>query len=233
MVVKLKTVPEAATELATVSKDALQLDYRDVSSLVEYGSNPRKNDAQVPRMVELIKAFGFKVPILVRGNRIVDGHLRIKAARSMGMTQVPVIDVGNMPDAHERALRIAINKSVDWAEWDTDLLGKEMKAIMGDGLNLSLTGFSSLEIGKLVKTPVPEPFDLAPKVTKTKDADAGLPPDPLSVSMSFTLSDKNRTRVLTGLEAYREKNSLTNHSQALLAMVVKWAEAEGVSLSKD
>lgn len=226
MVVKLKSVPE--------TPPALEVDYRAVTSLVEYDANPRKNDAQVPRMVELIKAFGFKVPILVRGNHIVDGHLRLKAARAMGMETVPVIDIGNMPDAHERALRIALNKSVEWAEWDEDLLGKEMKAIMGDGLDLSLTGFDAGDITRLIKIIGDEPLDLNPKPTvkKTKDADAGLPADPTSVSMSFTLSDKNRTRVLAGLEAYREKNTLTNHSQALLAMVLEWADMAGVPLPK-
>lgn len=225
MPVKLKAIKGEASPM-TVANVA-------VADLVPYANNPRKNDEQVPRMVNLIQKFGFKVPILVRGNRVVDGHLRLKAAQSLGMETVPVIDIGDMPDAEERALRIVLNKSVEWAKWDEDLLAKEMKSIMGDGLDLTLTGFDALDINRLVKKLATEPVNLsapAPKVTKTKDADAGLPPDPTSVSISFQMSDKNRTRLLAGLEAYRAQHTLMNHSQALLSLVVKWAEDHGVTL---
>jgi len=36
--------------------------------------------------------FGFKIPCLVRSNgEVVDGHLRLKAARKLGITEIPVI----------------------------------------------------------------------------------------------------------------------------------------------
>jgi hypothetical protein len=225
MAVKLKAPKDGAVTGMVVKEVA-------VSDLVPYANNPRKNDEQVPRMVELIKKFGFKVPILVRGNRVVDGHLRLKAAMALGLTTLPAIDVGDMPDAEERALRIVLNKSVEWAKWDEDLLAKEMKVIMGDGLDLSLTGFDASTINRLVKQiaePLPSP---PPPVTKTKDADAGLPADPTSVSISFQMSDKNRSRLLAALEAYRAQHTLTNHSQAVLALAVKWAEEAGVTLPK-
>lgn len=228
MPVKLKAIK-------TEVPDQLQVETVAVADLVPYANNPRKNDDQVPRMVGLIKKFGFRVPLLVRGTRIVDGHLRLKAALAMGMATVPVIDIGEMPDAEERALRIVLNKSVEWAKWDETLLSKEMRDIMGDGLDLSLTGFDALDIGRLVKKVVGEPMVFATPgapVTKNKDADAGLPADPTSVSISFQMSDKNRSRLLTALEAYRQQNTLMNHSQALLSIAVKWSEANGVTLPK-
>ena len=53
-----------------------------VSSLNGYDKNPRKNDAVVARMVESIKEFGFRIPVVAKSDgSVVDGHLRLKAAQ--------------------------------------------------------------------------------------------------------------------------------------------------------
>ena len=211
MAVKTNTSPPSG-QMAIV--------YKSVADLEPYANNPRKNDAQVPRMVDLIKKFGFRVPMLVRGNQVVDGHLRLKAAIKMGLKEVPTIDAGQMGEAEERALRIALNKSVEWAEWDEDLLGAEMKAIMAGGLDLNLTGFDNSEFDKLIKE-VAEPTK-APSVNKTKLADAGTPADPDYVSLSFHMTAKNRDSLMAALEKYRTDNELVNQSQALLSMAKHW-----------
>jgi hypothetical protein len=57
-----------------------------------YERNPRKNEQAVNRMSPRSSKFGFEVPILARsGGEIVDGHLRIKAAKRLGIQEVPVI----------------------------------------------------------------------------------------------------------------------------------------------
>src|SRR5438046_10618812 len=63
-----------------------------IERLVEYPRNPRKNDAAVDRMCASIREFGFKIPCLVRSDgEVVDGHLRLKAARKLGVAEIPVI----------------------------------------------------------------------------------------------------------------------------------------------
>ena len=58
-----------------------------IDKLIFYSHNPRKNDAAVDRMVASIREFGFKIPVLVRSNgEVVDGHLRLKAARKLKIT---------------------------------------------------------------------------------------------------------------------------------------------------
>ena len=43
-------------------------------------------------MCASIREFGFKIPCLVRSDgEIVDGHLRLKAARKLGIPEIPVI----------------------------------------------------------------------------------------------------------------------------------------------
>jgi ParB-like chromosome segregation protein Spo0J len=39
-----------------------------------------------------IREFGFKIPVLARGDgEVVDGHLRLKAARKRGITDILVM----------------------------------------------------------------------------------------------------------------------------------------------
>ena len=71
---------------------AQQIEIWRIERLVEYPRNPRKNDAAVDRMCSSVREFGFKIPCLVRGNgEVIDGHLRLKAARKLGITEIPVI----------------------------------------------------------------------------------------------------------------------------------------------
>ena len=68
------------------------IEYWPIERLVEYPPNPRKNDSAVDRMCASIREFGFKIPCLVRSDgEVVDGHLRLKAARKLGMTEIPVL----------------------------------------------------------------------------------------------------------------------------------------------
>ncbi len=102
-------------------------------------------------MVEVLQEFGFRVPILAKSDgEIIDGHLRYKAAQSMGLTEVPVILADDMSEAQIRAFRIMINRSANWAEWDEDLLLDELKAVELSDLDIKFTGFDMDELAKEV-----------------------------------------------------------------------------------
>ena len=64
---------------------ALQIQSWSIDRLIFYARNPRKNDSAVDRMCSSIREFGFKIPVLARNDgEVVDGHLRLKAARKLG-----------------------------------------------------------------------------------------------------------------------------------------------------
>jgi hypothetical protein len=68
-----------------VSPQALEIQIWHIDQLVFYARNPRKNDSAVDRMCSSIHEFGFKIPVLARSDgEVVDGHLRLKAARKLG-----------------------------------------------------------------------------------------------------------------------------------------------------
>ncbi len=122
-----------------------------VSSLKGYDKNPRKNDAVVARMVESIKEFGFRIPVVAKSDgSVIDGHLRLKAAQRIGLKSVPVVLADELTEAQVKAFRLLANRSANWADWDNDLLKFELQALDEMDFDLSLTGFDDTEIDALL-----------------------------------------------------------------------------------
>src|SRR6202795_3920131 len=128
-----------------------QIELWPIERLVEYPRNPRKNDAAVDRMCASIREFGFKIPCLVRSDgEVVDGHLRLKAARKLGITEVPVILCDEWTPAQVKAFRLLVNRSVTWADWDDDLLGLDLLDLKNLEFDLGMTGFDDEELARLL-----------------------------------------------------------------------------------
>src|SRR5579862_5757276 len=101
----------------------LVIEYWRIVDLVPYAHNPRKNDKAVKRMMAAVREFGFRVPLLIlRNGEVIDGDLRLKAARALEMTEVPAIVCDDWSDAQVKAFRLLVNRSVTWAEWDEELV---------------------------------------------------------------------------------------------------------------
>jgi|SRR5579864_1567815 len=130
---------------------AQRIEYWPIDKLVFYARNPRKNDSAVDRMCSSIQQFGFKIPVLARSDgEVVDGHLRLKAARKLGITDVPVILCDEWSPTQVKAFRLMVNRSVTWADWDEELLGLELQELKESDFDLSLTGFDPGEIDGLL-----------------------------------------------------------------------------------
>ncbi|QLA20913.1 DNA modification methylase [Desulfolutivibrio sulfoxidireducens] len=125
-----------------------------IERLVPYARNPRKNDEQVERMVAAIREFGFRIPVVAKSDgTVVDGHLRLKAARKLGLTEVPVALADELTDAQVKAFRLLANRSANWAAWDEDLLALELEELQAMAFDVSLTGFDAGEIDSLLAKP--------------------------------------------------------------------------------
>ena len=120
----------------------MNIEMKKVVDLIPYDRNPRENEEAVAEVVESIKEFGFKVPIVVdSGNVIVAGHTRLKASKRLKMEEVPTIVASDLTDKQIRAFRIADNKTSEKALWNEDLLKDELEELEG-----MFTGFSDDEI---------------------------------------------------------------------------------------
>ena len=94
-----------------------------------------------------IREFGFKIPVLARSDgEVVDGHLRLKAARKLGITEIPVILCDEWTPAQVKAFRLLVNRSATWADWDEELLAVELADLQKFDFDLSLTGFDTKEL---------------------------------------------------------------------------------------
>src|SRR5271154_922615 len=141
----------------------MQIELWPIERLREYPRNPRKNDAAVDRMCDSIRTFGFKIPCLVRGDgEIVDGHLRLKAARKLDITQIPVILCDEWTPAQVKAFRLMVNRSVEWAEWDEEKLALELQELKEWDFDLALTGFDGRELDELLNLADDEKADATP-----------------------------------------------------------------------
>lgn len=119
----------------------LKIEYIDTEKLIPYINNPRINDEAVDVVAASIKEFGFKNPILIdKENVIIAGHTRLKAAKKLGLKEVPVIRVEDLTERQIKAFRIADNKTVEFADWDMELLQLELEE-----LEDMFTGFSEEE----------------------------------------------------------------------------------------
>src|SRR6478672_13250251 len=119
-----------------------EIEVWQIDRLIPYARNPRKNDAAVDKMAAALAEFGFKIPVLARSTgEVVDGHLRLKAARKIGLSEIPVVLCDEWTPAQVKAFRLLVNRSVTWADWDEELLALELQEIQESDFDLSLTGF--------------------------------------------------------------------------------------------
>lgn len=105
----------------------------DISKVIPYANNPRKNDDAVTATANSIKEFGWQQPIVVDSEGVVIvGHTRLKAAKKLKLKQVPVTVADNLTEEQAKAYRLADNKTGDLAEWENDLLQQELAGISMD-----------------------------------------------------------------------------------------------------
>lgn len=73
------------------------------------------------------------MPIVIDSkNEIINGHTRLKAAKKLGIEEVPVIVADDLTEDQIKAFRIADNKVAELADWDEELLLAELDMIEMD-----------------------------------------------------------------------------------------------------
>jgi len=128
-----------------------------IDHLIPYDKNPRLNDDAVEAVARSIQEFGFRQPIVVDDEGvIIIGHTRLKAARKLGLTEVPVHVARGLSPEKIKALRIADNKTAEIAEWNLELLPIELSELQGMDFDLGLLGFDQDELAKLLDPGVQE-----------------------------------------------------------------------------
>ncbi len=155
----------------------LNVTYRATGSLKPDPRNARTHSKrQVEQIVASVREFGFTNPILRDPDGVViAGHGRLLAAKAMGMSEVPTIELVGLSDGQKRALRLADNKIALSAGWDLDLLKVELAelSVLDLNMDLTVTGFSTGELDFLLggEDPDDEVIPPVPSEPRSKPGD--------------------------------------------------------------
>ena len=110
-----------------------------IEQIRPYDKNAKKHPKkQVDQVAASIREFGFNQPIVIdKQGVIIVGHGRFEAAKLLGMTDVPVMEV-DLTEDQAKAYRLADNK-LNESEWDMKLAVDELKEL-SEEMQI-LTGF--------------------------------------------------------------------------------------------
>ncbi len=129
-----------------MSEHTLQLNITeaDINALNPAAYNPRKwSEEKTKQLTDSIRSFGLVDPIIVNGamsrkNTVIGGHFRLKVAKDLGYTKVPVVYIDIADIEREKELNLRLNKNL--GEWDLDLLAEFDETILAD------VGFDTTEL---------------------------------------------------------------------------------------
>jgi len=144
----------------------IQTVYVPIDKLIKADYNPRKWDEKALNdLKQSIKRFGIVDPAIVniapkRKNIVIGGHMRIEAAKGLGIKEIPVVYV-NLPDLEkEKELNLRLNKNQ--GEFDFSLLANFAEEFLAN------VGFDSEDLDEIFdwEDDSPEVFDLKKELDK-------------------------------------------------------------------
>ncbi len=145
---KLNSDNSCFSPLGSAGELAIQL--RLIGSLTPHRRNARTHSRkQISQIARSIETFGFTNPVLIdAAGGILAGHGRVEAAKLLGMTEVPTIELAALNEEQRRAYAITDNRLGELAGWDRDLLRLELGelSVAFPELDLTLTGFETGEL---------------------------------------------------------------------------------------
>ena len=122
----------------------LEIKYIPIDDIKPYENNPRLNEEAIPYVMNSIKEFGFKNPIILdKNNVIVAGHTRLESAKRLDIEEVPVIYVNDLTEEQVKAFRLADNKVSEKSLWDFSKLDEELENILD--IDMSMFDFNIVD----------------------------------------------------------------------------------------
>ena len=165
---------------------------KPIDSLIFAEYNPRQlSDDQYKHLKDSISRFGLVDPIIINKNKdrkdiIIGGHQRVKVARTMGIDEVPCVEIDLTYDK-EKELNVRLNKNT--GGWDYDILANlfEMEELKDWGFDENqLAGFTDMDYSALDDDSLDDEID--GMIDGTRKA----------IQIEFTLEDYEQAYKLVG-----------------------------------
>jgi len=130
----------------------MKIETIETHKLVPYAKNSRTHSKeQITQIASSIEEFGFTNPVLIgESEDIIAGHGRVMAAKELKLSKVPCIRLRHLTKEQKKAYVIADNKLALNANWDESLLKQEIESLQESDYDITLTGFSEMEIDELL-----------------------------------------------------------------------------------
>ena len=148
---------QAETEIGNAPRrndilPSLKIEPHPVDALKSHLRKLRKSDpAHVREIANSVSTLGFNVPLLIgKNNVVVDGDLRLEAAKLLGLSSVPCIRVDHLDETEQRLLRLAVNRLGEKGFWDVSELEAEFKELIIADAPIEISGFGSDEIDQVL-----------------------------------------------------------------------------------
>jgi ParB-like chromosome segregation protein Spo0J len=136
---------------------------RKLTDLKPYENNPRLNEAAVAPVRRSIEQFGFNVPLVIdKDNNIIAGHTRFRAAKDLGLLELPCVLATDLTPDEVKAFRLADNRTGELADWDLDKLRDELTALSDDGFDISELGWDEGALEALMNDSEPDALPASP-----------------------------------------------------------------------
>jgi DNA modification methylase len=128
-----------------------KVERRPIDSLILNARNARTHsEAQVDQIAASIHEWGWTSPVLVtEQGMVIAGHGRVRAARKLGLAEVPVMVATGWTKAQIRAYALADNKLALNAGWDDAIVALEIAELQEIGFDIDLIGFDQAELAAL------------------------------------------------------------------------------------
>lgn len=149
-----------------------------VASLSRLGRDTRKHPpAQIKKLGRFIDRWTIVLPILIdKSGRVIDGWALVEAAKKLALKEVPAITIDDLTEAELRALRQALNRVSEDADWNPQELALELGDLLqlDPEFDLTLTGFEMGEIDVLLGGNATDEEDDLPEIDETVEPIAKL-----------------------------------------------------------
>ena len=100
---------------------------------LHFSNSPARRHAkkQLRKAVHMFAEQGIISPIVVdHSYRIIDGHLRVMAARELGIETIDALVLADISDAQRIELELALNRLPEDSTWDTGRLKSKFEQLI-------------------------------------------------------------------------------------------------------
>lgn len=126
----------------------MQIETVAVSELTPDPDNARKHDnANLEAIAGSLEQFGQRKPIVVTSkNVVVAGNGTLQAAKSLGWTEIDVVRTpADWTTDQAKAFALADNRTAELAEWDGEVMARQVIELSEAGVDVAQFGFEQPE----------------------------------------------------------------------------------------